>query len=634
MRNPFSALRGRLLSWLPSARITAPNPRPAISAIRDGRRNLQQTFHAFGGDLDEIDSQTRQLLDKCEELIELANGQSEGINLFQQSMQVLDQPLEHIDRSLRGLEPMLEHVARCDQHSKELLKCQLAMGEVLAPLRHMIVFFRIEAAQLEPEHQTTFLTVADEIHRLRELIDKTFDDNVTRLEAARTTIGGVHQKIRHDNNAYAQVITRKRAEIERAIETLGEQLSFDSQRDTQVRDATQRLNQEISQLVSALQYEDILTQRIDHVLKALHAGPPVGAIGAWMRLMSVQVSEVIQSMEEARQQLDQGIDRIVLQADELGEASIKLRDLDNSTASIDGMVQLLLEAFEDITEISAANVKLADDSYTALQPVAEVTENLSSVVIEVSLNIQLIALNAQVRSVQLGDGSGLEVLAARTAEISAELGELGDRTANEIIELRTVTHELLDQLGTMRDTGRKHLDDLRQNGAEVIQSLHGMRDRTLATLQDVCSQMENVRDRTNPKPQRLQELATAKISFERGVAWLEHHASDTPPTLRERELLAAHTGGYTMASQRQAHAAITGDDSDLGQHDDSLEFFVDVPDTDATTTHAEPEPAFATAFFEPEPATASSPATAPKTPAASGVSKENPPPLDDNIELF
>ncbi len=608
-------LRRIMRGWRRHRTDTGPAVEPAARALMDGRSNLHRTFAAFGNDLDELDQQTRSLLSRCEELISLAAGNSEGINLFQDSLQILDQPLAHADQSLQNLPPMLEQITRCDHHSNELLKCQLAMGEVLAPLRHMIVFFRIEAAQLEPEHQTTFLTVADEIHRLRELIDETFDENVARLREARDTVSHVREKVKKDYADYSARISQKRGEIEHAIEALSGQLGQGTQRDTQARETTAVLNQVISRLVSALQYEDILTQRIDHGLKTMRAGPPAQARNAWMQLMHRQVTEITGSLREARNDLDEGIDLIVKHANELGEAAIMLRNLDTSTASVDGMVQLLLEAFQEITEISSDNVRLAEESRRALNPVRDVTENLSSVVIEVSLNIQLIALNAQVRSVQLGDGSGLEVLAARTAEISAELGELGDRTAAEIVELRDVTHAVLAQLEEMEQVGRQHLGALRTRGAEVVERLHHMRDRTLTVLQDVCEEMENVRTKTNPKPQRLKELDVAEACLDRCADWFARHSTDAPVTPAQRQALADHVKSYTMASERRVHAEITGDKHDLGEHDASTELFVDPPP--AAVAIAEPAPA------------ASTPAQPGKTPQAAA-----PAALADNVELF
>ena len=46
--------------------------------------------------------------------------------------------------------------------------------------------------------------------------------------------------------------------------------------------------------------------------------------------------------------------------------------------------------------------------------------------------MRLIALNAQIRSVQIGEGTGLEQLASRTAEISRDVNTIGDETARDL----------------------------------------------------------------------------------------------------------------------------------------------------------------------------------------------------------
>ncbi len=539
---PGSPFRSLLSRWRDRRRPSGPDLHPLVQVLLRRRADIHRTFSTCGHDLSELDRHSRTLLEKCEALHELTQGNSDGGNLFQESLHVLDRPIKHIEESLHSFEPMLAHLDRCDHHSAELLKCQLAMGEVLAPLRHMIVFFRIEAAQLEPEHQTTFLTVADEIHRLRELIDKTFDENVARLREARSTVGKVRDRVKRASATHTARVTEKHRQIRQATAALGDQLGNDPRQDGLLRDTTRALRQDLGQLDSALGSGDPLLHDLDQLLQRLRSGPPPGATNAWMQLAQRQLLELLNRLGTVRTELDQHLVRIASHGGTLGESSRRLRQPDHATASIDDTVKLLLAAFEDITAIAADQVKLAADSYDALKPVSDVTENLSSVVIEVSLNIQLIALNAQVRSVQLGDGYGLEVLAARTAEISAELGKLGDRTANEIIELRTVTQGLLAQLDEMRSTGQEDLEALRAQGTTVVDQLHHLREHTLQVMQAVASQLDCVVPHTAAQPTRWDGLTHAETCFKRCSDWLERHTTASPVTDREQSLLAAHLG--------------------------------------------------------------------------------------------
>ncbi|MCC5024958.1 MAG: hypothetical protein J6386_20165 [Candidatus Synoicihabitans palmerolidicus] len=238
------------------------NPAAPIKDLQFGNDHFWSVFQSLGNSLGEFDHQGDILVRETESLQVLVKDKSDGMNLFEQSMQLLDQPLAHVDLSLQSLGPLLEQIERCDRHSAALLECQLPMGSALAPLRHMIVFFKIEAAQLDPEHQATFLTVADEIQRLRELIDETFDSNVARLQEVHRTVGKVHAKVKIDFSSYSDRIVTKRSEIEKGIKSMGRQLDLNATRETQLVEASTDLRECMGRIVSALQFEAILTSEL------------------------------------------------------------------------------------------------------------------------------------------------------------------------------------------------------------------------------------------------------------------------------------------------------------------------------------------------------------------------------------
>lgn len=641
-QSPVPPLRHRWSHWFRRWRRRQTGHRfdvqAVVTALHDGRDRCKAVFTELGSQLDAIDRQSTHLLENCDALLELASGRSEGVDLFQESLRILDQPIAHVQASLTNLQPMQTAIDQCAQHAAALLECQVAMGEVLSPLRHMIVFFKIESAGLEPEHQATFLTVADEIQRLREKIDQTFDENLSQLRAVRRTIAEVRDSVVREYSRHSQTFTEKRGQIDRAVQSLGTQLERDTVRDGRLREVSQSVVGEIGRLVTALQFEDILTQRIDHLVTKLQAGPVPGTANAWLHLMSGHADSLLSDLTVNRAALDAGLQRFVSHSHELGEAAMMLRNAENSTASVDGMVQLLIEAFGEITEITVDNTRLAENSLRSLQPLREVTENLSSVVIEVSLNIHLIALNAQVRSVQLGERTGLEVLAARTAEISAELAALGDRTAHEIIALREVSQALLGQLTAMSETGHRHLSDLKSQGTSVVSRLHSMRDRTLQTLQQVCGSMETVLERTQSRVDLLSGLDAADAQLREACALLSALAERHPPDAQERRRLGAESSGYTMASERTVHAQVAGLSHPLEEHDAATTLFTNEPmaalppiavrrHNPAPTPKLPAQPPLATAPARESVPAAASPERSPPQPVADVQ-------LGDNCELF
>ena len=611
--------------WLPRWwRPPPPGRNHAATAaeIRSTMGVLERSFRAITENLEPLTHHTRSLVQQSEQLLSLASGQSDGQTIFHDAVAVLNAPLTHVDFCLSRQQQQFDLLRQSELKTGEVLACQHQMQEALKPLTYMIVLFKIESASLPPEQQDTFHTVAQEIQRLRELVDSTFQENIETLRRSLRTLAAVRDKLNSDYETHGKFVAAHRGNIDSAIQTLDQQLDANNRHDLRLRSVSQDLDREVGSLVVALQFQDILHQKCEHVLTALQQGA-TSASGRWTRVQAAQMQAVSQELEQAVGILDGGLRAIEQHTAKLDAASVALDQFDSMTAAADGMVQQLLDNLHDVGEIISAATKLADESWNSIAPVLGLTRNLSSTIGEISININHIALNAQVRSVQIGSGSGLEVLAARTADISHELAALGEKTAVDIRALAGMLESLLANFDEFRQRGQKEISHLETQGKGVEQRLHAMRNHTLEAMATVDLRVKNVRTATTATKEELHRLPEAsarllgmsRTLLEAVAAQEEHEGFE--------DEIESHARSYTMASERQVHATILGHDTAADSAAADPELFVDTspaPDSEPTGTGNRTE-------LRTPPGRPHSAALSPAAPAVSTLG-------DDNIEMF
>jgi hypothetical protein len=88
------------------------------------------------------------------------------------------------------------------------------------------------------------------------------------IESTGATVNDASARLRvlHTRQASAQ---KRRSEIEDSLVRLDGQLEADKLKDMRLVEATKAVSEKISGMVSALQYQDIRNQRIEHVTRGL-----------------------------------------------------------------------------------------------------------------------------------------------------------------------------------------------------------------------------------------------------------------------------------------------------------------------------------------------------------------------------
>lgn len=514
---------------------------------------LEKTFLAVGEKMEAMDGCSRRLLGSCERLDRLAGSDQGSASLVKDSLEALREPLAYIDFCMTEHERLLALVERCEKKTESMLGLRGSMHDVIAPLTFMAVLFKIESAYLPDEMRETFSTVTAEVDRLHRLVDETFAKNAEQLEAAYQTLAGVRRQLESEFRRQAKQVAEKRERIERAVRTLDAQVSRSAERDNQVRRHGQELANQVSKVVVGIQFQDIVKQKCDHVLEALAGSQPDTARA---RLELRQLRSVEQDLQAGCGDIRQGFSNITASAGTLHQSSLSEDSFASMTAAVDGMVQSLLDALREVHDIIGMVTRLTEQGHAAVLPANGIASNLTEAIGELSINMRLIALNAQIRSVQGGQGTGLETLAARTAEISDDINTISAKVSQELGELHVAIEEMLSTFGQFLDRGREQNAHLGEARTSLETRLHGLRDETLSAVQEIGSEVDELR-RTVADADRLLDGFPGLCS---GVREAADRLDRSLPELVGEEFDAASLQGlekrYTMASERKVHAEV------------------------------------------------------------------------------
>jgi uncharacterized protein YoxC len=410
------------------------------------------------------------------------------------------------------------------------------------------------------------------------------------------------------------------------------ELLANQNRESHVERLSKQVHQDIQEVVMGLQYQDIINQKLQHVLASLsrledHLGSETSVVdlGGSCRLEAGQLQAVREELAGVGKNIKDGISRMLGRIVTASTGCLTLEEYSQLTISADGMVQILFDTFATLREQVAITVTCSAKAYDQLRSVGSLASDLTLVVREHSQRIHLIGLNAQLQAAQVGQRVGLEVLSARTSEISRATNQISEAVARKLDQLVVDLADDVKALEGLNAEALRQQSKLAQAGARTEHALHEMRDGALIMLTQINTLLEDIRTESQATLEHVHQVETtdaALTGLEKKLLELAQTADalDTPAAGKTNALVEEARRSYTMTSQRQVFEQVTG-----GQKSPGIS-----PPEESAVEWFEPEPpATAAPTSQPPPATtASNPETTPPEPP--------PPPanLGDNVELF
>jgi hypothetical protein len=389
-----------------------------------------------------------------------------------------------------------------------------------------------------------------------------------------------------------------------------------------------------------LQYQDIINQKLQHVLASLNRledhldlEASVVDFGGSCRLEAGQLQSVRAELQAAEMKIKDGITRMLDRIISASTGCLLLEEYSQLTISADGMVQILFDTFASLREQVASTVTGSAKAFDQLRSVGGLASDLTVVVRDHSQRIHLIGLNAQLQAAQVGHRVGLEVLSARTSEISRATNQISEAVARKLDQLVLDLADDVKALETLNAEGLRQQSMLEEEGASTEHALHEMRDTALAMLARVNTLLEDIRTESQQTLENVRHVETADAALSVLESKLLGLAQTADASGRNAggnssALVEAARRGYTMTSQHQVfEKVLAGQGSgDANPENGSVELF-DTPETNPKANAVASQVSAVASGTNSKPVSMGSPApTAPTDPPQAS--------FGDNVELF
>jgi len=603
----------------------------ALPAAADGLQaassGLEREFLATGELLQELHREGTLFVQDAEQLICLAVGQSHGKELIVTSSKILASPLIFLEACLNESERLLARLQADHESIAGLLRAEANLRSTMAPLKFMQTLFKVESAPLGPEAQVMFSALTQEIERLHTQVCELFDTKFRELEKVQVILDEAGHKLVAQTTALRQFVTREKVQIQASLEKLAGELNANQQRDSRIRNLSHNIADEIQSIIMGLQFQDIINQKLEHTRTAVsqimaRAEPGNQArhfLEQSCRLEAGQLQSVRQDLAQAEHTVRTGVQKIQAHLSKADTDCLSLSEFEHITTSADGMVQVLLGLLDSVRHQVVDMTSRTEAIHRQLLPIHSMASGMTVVVRDLSHRIHLIGLNAQVQAAQFRHGGGLEVLSARTSEISQETNRISDDIATHLDQVSSGLASSVQSFDQLHTQALLEQDELTQQGGQAEASLHQLRDEALTLLQTIGSRLQLIHSKAGETLDTIQYTATADDTLATLQTRLEalavaaaSQSTSNPPAAAN--LVDGFRQDYTMASERQVFDKV-----------------MQTPEQLPSAATAAPPAGTAMEFFEPmetPPAPHEPVSEKPATAPAKGSE------LGDNIELF
>jgi hypothetical protein len=571
----------------------------ALADLKSAATILEQQFGSTVTTLYSLSDRGRALVASSERLVEIASGKHSGIQVLLEGMALVEEPLRFLTeyRNRFDAERVIERLTEDRALIAESLRAETEIDRAMEPLRTVRTLFKVVAAPLGEHVHAIFESLVEELGELhtqsRKLVGSKFED----MLRVRALLDAMVEGMRSQQRYWAE-LAGQRAEMQKSLGGLESQLVANASRDTRIGSTSKRISSSIDQVVTGLQWQDIINQKLEHTAKAVstllgrirdrNASPSV--VNKAARLELAQLRTARDELAKAEDSIKDGLGKVLEELKQSDTSVVLLSEFQLLTTSSTGVVQLLLDSIESIESQLESALTSAGESMNTIREIGAAATALTSAVRELSERTLLVGLNAQVQACKVAQGAGLGVLSARTSDVSWQVSKIGDAVAAKLDRITGDLAACTEIFCGLTAQAEEKCGTFRASRVSVEQSLHGLRNEAFQLVQGTGGYIEEI-DRASAEAisgthyvetaedafRSLEELLERLVAATDGVAdGPGDHDSAFDETFRS----------YTMASEREIFASLaaggaaTAAAATSASNDGGIELFGDEPSSD------------------------------------------------------
>lgn len=513
--------------------------------------------------------------------------------------------------------------------------------------RMLVMNLRTETARIDPENRAVFSAVAGEMEAMEKRLTGTLETAFGQLEEivhdaanGRVELQTLQRQL-HENARGSVALLR--GELDDLKSRLEPCLGTSREIRRLLASATDRT----IEVITSLQYQDIVRQQLEHVCQGLqdiaaHAAPgsargqvDFAYLDQAVRLQQAHLGTSRTAIADAGHKLDHSGRALLGIGSELVDRLSAMEQEAENVFRGSRIGELFARETEKLVATASQSEATNDRIARLLVRIEEIVRVFSSELRVQEFDVQLVALNAQVSAARLPAARALNKLAEETSQLSRHSSELSRTMTAQLGETLARLNVMRTEADEVRSTIGREKADLANGSIVVADKLARLNARITRSSTEVARHFGEAYAAVRQRLESLQFPAAIAAAYAPAEAWCAaargvsaEAARGTTPSA-DRDLLRHH-GRYTMQQERDAHAAALG-----------FAPVAEDPVAEVELFGEEPAPGQPVA-----PATVAAAATAdtvvelfgdtppPATPSSAAAATRATPPADDGVELF
>jgi hypothetical protein len=469
----------------------------------------------------------------------------------------------------RSSQPLLEMTELVEKAKAPLSGFQ----RIVKQLRMLSVSTKIENARLSNQ-DSSFDVLADNVEQLSGTIALKSENILRGLGVLKSSADETLSKLVIGRRSTQQLTQAMMHNLVESLALLSERNGASSETALKLAVCAKEVSENISEVISSLQFHDITRQQIEHVAEVFEAVTAQGSGADSSALIMDIIQEVgeiqIDQLNCARDELETAVDRVSTGlrriAYLLSEISKDITSLvgtasRGNTSFVSELTGSMHSIVESLHEGKEGGKELARAATSTTRIIQELSTFLNDVE-EVGSDIGLIALNAQIKAAQSAENGGpLGVLAEAIQALSASAANQTSMIAHMLIEVTRTASEL-DAISDEVLRRGMELASIEGDVKKLIELFENSHEDLDAHLAKADKDSKGLTDEIDPALKsivahaRVREVLGDVVSGLRQLIRLSQETG-RPNAGEGKEYLKELADRYTMLQERRIHQSHT-----------------------------------------------------------------------------
>ena len=599
------------------------NPRleALAESLQAACKKVEPDFMQLGKELQSVYMDVSQLTRNTLETVKKISGEEEqsvlvGVDrLARHSLERIQQSREQVAARLQLIHAVVEDL-------KHLSRSCPAVEKIAKTLNVVGLSINIESSASE-EAQSMFSVLSRDTKELAQTILGIGEDIQEQCESTRKDLSTAHQQMSERFKRLCTLTEDGEATLRSAVEEIEKLMTGSLKAMEQAGSSSRDISRRVGEIVVGIQFHDSMSQRIEHVQKALHdamdlcsnggptenpsnpSAPRWGKAHSILYLQSAHLRQVVSEIDTVYQTNLQAFDEIQSKAANLAHTLATFGadsegSLEERGASEDPFASLK-NAMNQLDSILNRGQNLHDQTRDTAHQASETVDRLSENIAKVrkiSLETHLKALNAIIKTEHLGEkGRTLEVLAQEMKRLSDQAGEFVTQVEAILQSVASSAKQLRPRASSTKgsDSERaaprmagtaarditKAYEEFQEESSQASRKVEALKQAIARTREGLRFLME-LRNELDQESDGLEELKDVlspwaedgeDYSPEEARDLADRYTMEQEREIHERFVRSRKDSGASIPIKAKEETASASDDVEL--FDDNVELFGD-----------------------------------------------------------